>query len=354
METRLVLFSGFALNIALFLPLAVRGSEYTTIVCPDTESSEATGINASEQIVGYCGKGPVKGFVRLPNGVLTTFTAPHATYETIALDINDSGAVTGFYAKSGDTGEHGFIRSAEGGISDFDVPGSTSTFPASINSQGVIVGTYYIGTAVQGFMRDALGNFTTIMVPGSTYTQPTGVNTSGEVTGFEEDATGAHGFVQDVQGNITIFDVPGSDPEPTNGAQRGTVVEAINSSGEVTGWWSDAGNIRHGFTMDAQGNFFTFDAQGVGSYPYNGTQAVSINDSGEVAGSAINSDEHSFGFTQSGSNVPVNFYGPVGGPNDGYGPEVAKINVNGKIVGSYTDSYGHGRGFFRDVLPPSN
>jgi hypothetical protein len=203
-------------------------------------------------------------------------------------------------------------------------------------------------------MRDVLGNFTTIMIPGSTYTQPTGVNTSGEVTGFEEDTTGAHGFLQDVQGNITIFDVPGSDPEPTNGAQRGTVVAAINSSGKVTGWWSDFSNIRHGFTMDAEGNFFTFDAPGAGSFAYNGTLAVSINDSGEVAGSAINSGEHSFGFTQSGSNVPVNFYGPVGGPDDGYGPMVAKINVNGKIVGSYTDSSIHERGFFRDVLPTGN
>jgi hypothetical protein len=144
METRLVLFYGLALHIALLLPLGVKGSEYTTIVC-DATSTVATSINASQQIVGYCGNSgdnaATTGFVRFRNGELITFRAPHAAFQTFAVDNNDDGAITGYYtATSGKY--HGFVRNADGTYAEFDPPNSTGTFPASINSEGVIVGTY--------------------------------------------------------------------------------------------------------------------------------------------------------------------------------------------------------------------
>ena len=342
-------FLSVVLVVVLF-PAFGRASEYTTISCPNSEWSVATSINATEEIVGYCWIAEVvKGFLRLPDGVLTTFTAPHASFRTFVDDINDSGEIIGSFQKSGNDPNHGFVRNADGVFAEFDPPGSGGTFPASINSAGVIAGTYYLGGILEGFVRDAQGNITTVSVPGSLSTQPAGINSSAEIAGIEQDAIGSHGFLQDAEGNITVFDVPGSDPEPTNGEPRGTVSVAINSGGQVTGWWSDSNNVHHGFTRDASGSFVTFDAPGASSF---GTTAASINDAGEVAGWALDPAENSFSFTQSGSNLPVDFRGP--NHQTGYGPAAAKINASGKIVGDYIDSSFHERGFFRDVLPPGN
>jgi hypothetical protein len=278
-----------------------------------------------------------------------TFTAPYAEFMTYAVDINDSGEIIGSYQKTGADYNHGFVRSADGVFSEFDPPGSGETAPASINSAGVVTGFYVLGGVTVGFVRDTQGNITSVLVPGSLSTQPTGINSSGEITGFEQDVIGTHGFLQDAEGNTTVFDVPGSDPEPTNGDPRGTISFAINSSGQVTGWWTDTNNVRHGFTRDASGSFVTFDAPGASSF---GTTAASINDSGEVTGYALDSAENYFSFTQSGSDTPVDFRGPK--DQTGYGPSAGKINASGRIIGWYWDSSVHQRGFFRDVLPPGN
>ncbi len=331
---------------ALLFPSLSTASEYTTIACPDTESTYPASINSGQEIVGDCGH---KGFIRFRNGVYMTFTAPYAEFRTYAADINDSGEIIGSYQKTGADYNHGYVRSVDGVFTEFDPPGSGGTSPVSINSAGVVTGSYILSGVTVGFVRDTQGNITTVSVPGSLSTQPTGINSSGEITGFEQDATGTHGFLQDAEGNITVFDVPGSDPEPTNGDPRGTVSAALNSSGQVTGWWSDTNNVRHGFTRDASGSFFTFDAPGASSF---GTTAASINDSGEVTGSASDAAGNYFSFTQSGSDTPVDFWGPK--DQTGYGPAAGKINASGKIIGWYWDSYVHQRGFFRDVLPPSS
>jgi uncharacterized membrane protein len=241
LDTRPPDIPGVMFAALLSFPRLGPASEYTTIAC-DPTVAVPTGINASQEIVGYCGNNGdnafTKGFVRFRNGELMTFTAPQAALQTLALDLNDDGAITASYAEM--SGKYrGFVRDADGTFTEFDPPNSTGTFPASINSTGV----------------------------------------------------------------------------------------AVNSSGQVTGWWSDANDLDHGFTRDTSGNSTTCDAPGAAYY---GTRVASINDSGELAGSAINSVEHCFGFTQSGTNARVNFYG------------------------WYSDASVHQRGFFRDVPPPVN
>ena len=51
-------------------------------------------------------------------------------------------------------------------ITTFDPPGSTYTYPTSINPAGVITGFYYEGYGGHGYLRAPDGTFTSLDVPG--------------------------------------------------------------------------------------------------------------------------------------------------------------------------------------------
>ena len=82
-------------------------------------------------------------------------------------------------------------------ITTFDVPGSTRTFPTSINPAGEITGLYSDSSLHgHGFVRDGRGTFTSFDPPGSTGTYPWSINPAGEITGYYFDSAGMHGFVR--------------------------------------------------------------------------------------------------------------------------------------------------------------
>jgi hypothetical protein len=65
-----------------------------------------------------------------------------------------------------------------------------------------------------GYVRDTSGNFTTFDVSAAGHGQyqgtfPAGINTAGVVAGsYQDSANVDHGFVRDVAGNIATFDGP--------------------------------------------------------------------------------------------------------------------------------------------------
>jgi hypothetical protein len=69
-----------------------------------------------------------------------------------------------------------------GVFTPFMVPGSNLTNAWDVNPDGVIVGTYRVGTAVRGFVRTG-DSYATIRYPGSTATRTFGINASGDVVG---------------------------------------------------------------------------------------------------------------------------------------------------------------------------
>src|SRR5205809_5858727 len=112
-------------------------------------------------------------------------------------------------------------------ITTFDVPGSTRTFPTSINPAGEITGLYSDSSLHgHGFVRDGRGAITSFDVPGSTGTSPISINPAGEITGVYLDSTRQHGFVRDRRGTFTSFDLP---------ASFATFPRSINPAGEITG-----------------------------------------------------------------------------------------------------------------------
>jgi hypothetical protein len=101
------------------------------------------------------------GFVRAPNGDITTFDVPGAGtgsgQGTFGVGITPAGIATGAYL-DGSGVFHGFVRDPKGGITTFDAPGGGTgagqgTMPNCINPAGAIVGQYLdASNAYHGFL----------------------------------------------------------------------------------------------------------------------------------------------------------------------------------------------------------
>jgi len=246
------------------------------------------------------------GFVRAANGTITTVDAPGAATAghngTNVMGINMAGAIAGFY-RDASAVYHGFMRAGDGTMTyPIDAPGAgTGTYagtePLSINSVGDITGIYVVSyilhaAVYHGFVRTADGTITTFDPPGAGTgtghyggTFPISINTAGVIAGTYTDASGGHGFVRAANGTITTFDAPGAGTG--TGVIEGTVGFSINDAGDITGTYIDASGVAHGFVRAANGTMTPFDAPGAGTAGtslFPGTAAVSINDLGDITG----------------------------------------------------------------------
>ena len=111
----------------------------------------AFGINPAGAIAGYyVDSGYVShGFLRARDGTMTTFDAPGAgtgSFQGTSLvepgTINPAGAITGVYVDAS-FGQHGFLRAPDGIITTFDPPGSTGTFAIGLNPAEAITGSLF-------------------------------------------------------------------------------------------------------------------------------------------------------------------------------------------------------------------
>jgi probable HAF family extracellular repeat protein len=213
------------------------------------------------------------GFVQ-SGGSYSAFEAPEPDVAIYPSGINDSGALTGEYIRS--DGESGFVRSPDGALTTFDVPGAQATEASKINDEGQVVGRYSEdsrlvddSSRVRGFVRDARGTISRIDFPGATHTLPTGINDDGEVVGYYVDEGGeTHGFLwQD--GRFTPLDLVGaSSPTPMD----------INDNGVVVGMYLDEAGVARGFLLTGE-TYTTISGPGSSA-----TVPSGINDSGEVVG----------------------------------------------------------------------
>jgi hypothetical protein len=136
---------------------------------PESTGTTVTAINNAGAITGYytVADGRTFGFVRRAGGKIESFDVPgiligvgSLPYNFVRgnLSINDEGTITGSYSDNG--GTHGFVRSPEGIITSFDPPSEPggvptsclasplgpATYSMSINQEGVITGWCHIGS----------------------------------------------------------------------------------------------------------------------------------------------------------------------------------------------------------------
>jgi hypothetical protein len=318
-------------------------------------------INPAGTITGYYwdANGANHGFLRTSDGTITKFDAPGAATTTTnsgtqAESINPAGEITGTFEDVSHM-YYGFLRAKDGTITAFSVPSTETlpfaTFALSINAAGEITGYYVINPRIQvspvahGFLRTRDGTITTFDVPGTKlqYTIPNSINPSGEITGSYAASGAGYGFLREKDGTINTFDIPGVGPNGTR-----TLPQSINPSGEITGsYFGTNFRVLHGFVRAKDGTITTFDAPGVGP---NGSETLpqSINPAGEITGYFFLAPEGSafpviHGFLRATDGTITTFDAPGAVLNT----RALSINPAGAITGWYTDASGVNHGFLR-------
>lgn len=258
----------------------------------------------------------------LTGGQFSAFEAPEPDSSLYPTGINDAGQVTGEYVRS--DGESGFVRGPDGQLTTFSVPGALATEAAKINDAGQIVGRYSEDTAlvddsarVRGFVRDARGTITTLDVPGAQHTRPTGINDGGDVVGYYvDDGDETHGFVWRGGRFTTIDLVGGGSPTPMD----------INDRGEIVGMYLDDAGVARGFLLNGE-QYTTISSPGpVATVP------SGINDSGEIVGYTADDLMLAGASGFRGTPSAGNGYTPVAVPG---APRTLPLGINdaGDVVG---------------------
>ena len=183
-----------------------------TFNAPGSEDIYPSSVNSGGAVTGNYGSAAQYGFLRTPDGAWITFTVP-GTFPNSSenpIVVNDAGMIAGPYFDGSDF--HGFIRTLDGSVSTLNAPGSTYTYATGLNASGAVTGIYTDANYVtHGFLRAIDGTWTSFDVPGNDFGffPPTlSINSSGVVVGTYFDNEN-QGFLWQSGGSVTTFDVAG-------------------------------------------------------------------------------------------------------------------------------------------------
>jgi uncharacterized membrane protein len=250
-------------NFHNFTTNPLKSFSDTVLNINGSTSAMAFGTNASGTVVGTDGNGSA---FSLSRGVVKTFI-PNGGMSATAFGINDRGAIVGQYVTADAT--PGFVRVNGKSTITINAPSGPNTVNAqSINNEGQVVG-FYVGADGQdhGFMA-SVGNGKNATItataiadptipniagePGATFvfSQVLGINDQGIAVGYYGDSTTSqHGFLYNTKtGQYTFLDDPS---EAFNNGVEVTQITGINNAGEITGFYSDANGVFHGFVATA-------------------------------------------------------------------------------------------------------
>ena len=345
---------------ALLLAVSALAQNFTTFDAPGAGTGSGLGtlpisINPKGAIAGLDRDANAcrHGFIRDKHGNFTIFDDPNAGTGsgegTRGYSINPAGAVTGWYTDAITGAGRGYVRAPDGTITNFDAPDAgqgpypLGTYPWSVNilnPSGVITGWYVdANSAYHGFVRAADGTITEFDAPGSDgFTAAYGINPAGTITGYACSSSVCYGFVRNAKGVITNFVVPGDNVD-------GTGAEAISSAGVITGWWLDVNTAYHGFVRSKQGVITTFDPPDSGTGNGQGTIPFSINAAGAIAGYYIDANGVDHGFVRAADGTITEFDVPGAGTASGQGTQGSGNNNRGAITGDYIDGNGVYHGY---------
>ncbi|MDD5580644.1 MAG: DUF3466 family protein [Methylobacter sp.] len=257
---------------------------------------------------------------------------PYGYSGSSVTDINDKGQVIGGYYAYHKSPNFFYDGRAYTELPDHPLAVpilySPNTFPASINNNGQIVGSYtdcyayseglcgpYDVRRNRSFVYDtATSTYTTLNDPYLPYSNyATGINNNGDIVGGYRDSTGGHGFLYH-EGIFTTL----NDPN----APDATVLTDINDKGQIVGTYRDSTGF-HSFLYDG-GSYTTLNNPNAPNAYF-----ADINNSGQMVGTYRDSTG-THGFLYDGST-----YIALNDPNATNGTFASGINNKGQIVGSY-------------------
>jgi hypothetical protein len=144
-----------------------RDGTFTTFDAPGAgtgpgEGTQALNINPAEAIGGYyLDQSNVRhDFLRTPDGAITTFDAPGAgtgpfqgTFTAGVDGLNPAGTVTGYYL-DGSNVYHGYVRDPDGTISTFDAPGAGTGPFQGTDTSGITPAAKIVGMELKQTLFD--------------------------------------------------------------------------------------------------------------------------------------------------------------------------------------------------------
>ena len=235
--------------------------------------------------------GAFTNFVRNPSGTFTTLNSINAPPGAMAIGINSAGDVVG-------TQNGAAVFLPPGGPVQTLATATPPSTAFGINDNGNIVGQFTSGAAMPGFYiaNNSGQNFVAINAPsGANTVNAQGVNNNGLIVGFYVGIDGQdHGFMAPVGNamNGMLTGTPIADPmiPPVPGEPGATFVFSqilgINDNGFAVGYYGDSTTSQHGFFYDTHTGQYTFLDD-----PFEGfsngveiTQITGITDSGEISG----------------------------------------------------------------------
>jgi uncharacterized membrane protein len=263
------------------------------------------------------------GFVRDANGVITEFTPLRFVGLGVSA-LNNRGQIVG----SGVSAQNlvlSFLRTETGQITYFSFPGSVETHATAINDNGQIAGYYLADGGTHGFIRDADGTYTSFddpnREPGGIFVW--GINNNGEVAGYDQSSTGNYGFIRDAFGNFTEFSI-------VPGGPGAILFGGLNIRGEIVGAYLPRDRQEHAFLRDASGNIIDL----FGDDNVIQVSAVDINNNSLIVGQQTDFRGIPLGFTRDSSGTITSF----AVPSAKFGTFPAAINNSGRITGQYWDA----------------
>ncbi len=303
-------------------------------------NSDALGINASGQIVGWSDTTNGQAAFLYSGGVMKNLGTLGGSQST-ATGINAAGQIVGNSLISGDATSHAFIYS---GSAMSDLTTSTAgafTVANGINAGGLISGGNSAGHAA---VYNA-GNVADLGTLGGSTSVATSINSAGQVAGWSATSSSSGGDGQThafLYGSGMMTDLSPFANNPSKGL-------AINSVGEIAGSTSFSSDT---VPFTANVNYPDFFS-GLGG---NSAEADGINDSGLVVGKSTttqNPSDNSYrAFLISGPTT-LNLNNLVDSSASGWTlVEANSINNSRSIVGAAVNSAGATHAVLLTMLPP--
>lgn len=251
----------------------VRASDgtITTIDVRGATDTYPAAMRRDGTIVGSfsVGQNHQRGFVRAPDGRITKFQAPHSGIYTDPIFITNTGWIAGTAQRGGEMSPtFGFLRKPNGHFVKF----GDWLVMTSANSTHTAAGRLYDGSQWHGFVRTPDGALTQFEPDGGASTDVTAINDLGTVTGTSQIGAIGKGFIRTADGTISTF-VAGADAVITNALD-------INKAGTIVGVFRSKDGSDHGFARAPDGTITIVDV----SQPSSVTVLNSINDKGQAVG----------------------------------------------------------------------
>ena len=160
-----------------------------------------------------------------------------AVYAQHAFEcVNDAGKAGGYYIKVVTTDIFKGVTYAQGKLSPFEVPGSSSTLIYGINTSGILAGSYTdAATGLGRGFTSQHGAITPVIDPNASETRTSGINDLGDLVGIGYSAT-----TSPVEGFVIVGGVFSVVPPPPVAGISGFGVYHINNARQLLGNYADA------------------------------------------------------------------------------------------------------------------